>query len=96
MGHKIVEAWTGEKGMELAESENPDLILMDIQLPGINGLDATKKIREMDFGKTVPIVAITSFAMVGDKEKFLASGFDGYIEKPIDPQLIVSQLGKFL
>ncbi|MFZ2199070.1 MAG: response regulator, partial [Thermodesulfovibrionales bacterium] len=83
MGHRVLQADSGEKGVELASREQPDLILMDIQLPGIDGLEATKRIRQ--YGD-IPIIAITSFAMTGDRERLIAAGCNGYIEKPINPE----------
>jgi two-component system, cell cycle response regulator DivK len=96
MGHQVLQAGTGEQGVEVALRESPDLILMDIQLPGISGLEATQRIRGAEPGKAVPIVAITSLAMAGDREKLLAAGCSGYIEKPIDPDLIIEQISAFL
>ena len=93
MGHRVLQADTGEKGIELASREQPDLILMDIQLPGIDGLEATKRIRQ--YGD-VPIIAITSFAMTGDRERLLAAGCNGYIEKPINPETIMGEIAAYL
>ena len=93
MGHCVLQADTGEKGIELALREEPDLILMDIQLPGIDGLEATKRIRQSG---DVPIIAITSFAMTGDRERLLAVGCNGYIEKPINPETIMGQIASYL
>ena len=93
MGHRVLQADTGEKGVELAIGERPDLILMDIQLPGIDGLEATKRIRQ--YGN-VPIIAITSFAMTGDRERLIAAGCNGYIEKPINPETIMGEIAAYL
>jgi len=93
MGHRVLQADTGEKGIELASREQPDLILMDIQLPGIDGLEATKLIRQSG---DVPIIAITSFAMAGDRERLLAAGCNGYIEKPINPETIMGEIAVYL
>jgi CheY-like chemotaxis protein len=95
MGHRVVQARTGEEGVALAMAERPDLILMDIQLPGIDGLETTRRIREAGIGG-VPIIAVTSFAMSGDRERLLAAGCNGYIEKPIDPDTIKDEIGAFL
>ncbi|WP_243373671.1 response regulator [Geotalea sp. SG265] len=95
MGHQVVQAKTGEEGVALAVAERPDLILMDIQLPGIDGLETTKRIREEGI-TAVPIIAVTSFAMSGDRERLLAAGCNGYIEKPIDPGTIKDEIGAFL
>jgi two-component system, cell cycle response regulator DivK len=96
MGHLVLQAVTGEQGVEAAVREVPDLILMDIQLPGIDGFEATTQIRASAAARRVPIVAITSFAMTGDRERLLAAGCNGYIEKPIDPDTIMAQISGFL
>ena len=94
-GHEVIEARSGEEGVELAIKEKPDLILMDIQLPGIDGLEATRRIRESEADKKVPIIALTSYAMTGDKEKAIKAGCTGYIEKPINPNTFISEIEKF-
>ena len=96
MGHRVLRAVTGEEGVAAALRERPDLILMDIQLPGIDGFEATKRIRASEATAGIPIVAITSLAMTGDRERLLAAGCNGYIEKPIDPDTIMSQIAAFL
>jgi CheY-like chemotaxis protein len=95
-GHNIIEAWSGEEGIELAVKEKPDLVLMDIQLSGIDGLEATKKIRESEAEGEIPIVALTSYAMAGDREKALNAGCTGYIEKPINPETFMGEIEKYL
>jgi len=95
-GYEVIEAKTGEEGVELAVKEKPGLILMDIQLPGIDGLEATKKIRSSEADEKIPIVALTSYAMPGDKEKALKAGCTGYIEKPINPKTFLSDIEKYL
>jgi two-component system, cell cycle response regulator DivK len=95
-GYEIIEAGTGEKGVELAIKEKPDLIIMDIQLPGIDGLETTKRIRTSGADGTTPIIALTSYAMTGDREKALEAGCTGYIEKPINPDTILSEIEKYL
>ena len=96
LGHQVIEARDGFDGVKLAISKIPDLILMDIQLPGMDGYMATQKIRENEATKEIPIIAITSYAMVGDKEKTLAAGCTAYIEKPIDPESFTGELNKYL
>jgi CheY-like chemotaxis protein len=96
MGHKVIAAKTGEEGVELALKELPDLILMDIQLPGINGLETTQRIRAAKVGGDVPIIALTSYALVGDREQVLIAGCTGYIEKPINPESIMGEIEKYL
>ncbi|HER23699.1 MAG TPA: response regulator, partial [Candidatus Atribacteria bacterium] len=82
-GYEVLEAKTGEEGIELALKEKPNLIIMDIQLPGIDGLETTKRIRESKEDKGIPIIALTSYAMTGDRERALSAGCNGYLEKPI-------------
>jgi two-component system, cell cycle response regulator DivK len=90
-GYEVIEATSGEDGVRLAHEESPDLILMDLQLPGIDGSEALRQIREADESQ-VPVVAVTAFAMNDDRRRALESGFDGYVEKPISvralPQLV--------
>ncbi len=95
-GYEVIEATTGEAGVELAMKEKPDLILMDIRLPGIDGLEATKRIRESASDGEVPIIAVTSHAMTGDRVKALAAGCTGYIEKPINPEIFMTDIEKYL
>ena len=96
LGHAILEARDGAAGVELAVRERPDLILMDIQLPVLDGYAATRKIREDDRLKSVPIIAVTSYAMVGDREKALKAGCTAYIEKPIQPESFIKELEKYV
>lgn len=83
-GHQAISAMDAEEGIAAARREIPDLILMDIQLPGIDGIAATGILRQDPATRDIKILAVTSFAMKGDEEKILASGFDGYIAKPIN------------
>lgn len=83
-GYETIEAENGERGIKLAKENIPDLILMDIQMPVMDGISALKIIRLDESTKSIPVIAQTSYAMRGDKEKFLAEGFDSYISKPID------------
>jgi len=94
--YEVIEATSGEEGVELAIKERPDLILMDIQLPGIDGLEATKRIRASKADGEIPIIALTSYAMTGDKEKALAAGCTGYIEKPIVPETFIAEIEKYI
>ena len=94
--YEVIEARNGEKGVETAMREKPDLIIMDIQLPGISGLEATKLIRESEINNDISIIALTSYAMVGDREKALNAGCTGYIEKPIDPETFMAEIEKYL
>ena len=95
-GYEVIEAKNGEQGIELAIKEKPDFILMDIQLPtSIDGLEATRKIRESEADRDLPIVAISSYAQTGDIEKALAAGCTGYIEKPINPDTFLAEIEKY-
>lgn len=96
MGHKVISAKTGEEGVVRALKEQPDLILMDIQLPGIDGLETTRRIRASTVNSNIPIVAITSHALTGDRETTLKAGCSGYIEKPINPATIMGEIEKYL
>jgi len=83
-GYTPVEATTGEEAVALAAKHAPDLILMDVQLPGIDGVEALNRIRADDRNPRVSVLALTAQAMRGDRERFLEAGFDGYISKPVD------------
>jgi two-component system, cell cycle response regulator DivK len=95
-GYESVEAITGEEGVEMAESVHPDMVLMDIQLPGIDGYEATRRIRASSADKDLPIIALTSYAMTGDRERALAAGCTGYIEKPLNPDTIIDEIQKYM
>ncbi|MDJ0819671.1 MAG: response regulator [Desulfobacterales bacterium] len=90
--YHTIRAETGYKGVDLALQERPDFILLDIQLPDIMGTEVLKMIRASEIGDSIPIIAVTSYAMAGDREKLLESGCDGYIEKPIDPLAVMNQI----
>ncbi len=83
VGYEVIEAVTGEDGVRLAETERPDLILMDIQLPGMDGLEATAMLKRDHSTGTIPVIALTALAMKGDEERIRAAGCDGYIAKPM-------------
>jgi two-component system, cell cycle response regulator DivK len=83
-GFRTLEAETATAAITLAEQRVPDLILMDIQLPDMDGVTALGRLREMGTTTSIPVVALTAFAMAGDRERLLAAGFDGYLAKPID------------
>ncbi|MEO6066691.1 MAG: response regulator [Gemmatimonadota bacterium] len=82
-GHAVLAAKDAETGLTLAREEHPDLILMDIQLPGMDGLEATGLLKRDDATRAIPIIALTSLAMKGDEERIRAAGCDGYIAKPL-------------
>jgi len=83
-GYAIIEAETGEEGIRLAKERVPRLILMDIQLPGIDGIEALRQIRAYDATRTIPIIAVTASAMDRDRQQIMAAGFDGYQSKPLN------------
>ena len=95
-GFAVVSASDGASGIELAQQTLPDLILLDIQLPMMDGYAVARALRTIESLKLTPIVAVTSYAMVGDREKCLAAGCNGYIEKPINPETFVAEVSIFL
>ena len=82
-GFRTLEASGGVEGLSLAVEHRPDLILMDIRMPDLNGIEVARRLREDERTAAIPVVALTSSTMKGDRERFLADGFDGYLEKPI-------------
>jgi CheY-like chemotaxis protein len=91
-GYKTLQATTGLQGLDMALRQKPDFIILDIQLPDSDGTEVLRRMRGSEIGHTIPIIAMTSFAMAGDRERLLKAGYDGYIEKPIDPQRVISQI----
>jgi two-component system, cell cycle response regulator DivK len=83
-GYTILEAETGEDGVRLAKERQPRLVLMDIQLPGINGIEALRQLRADDTTRSIPVVAVTASAMDRDRQTIMAAGFDGYQSKPLN------------
>jgi CheY-like chemotaxis protein len=94
--YQIVEAVNAEQGLNLARTSQPDLILMDIQLPGIDGLTATRRIKADPDLKHIPVVGLSSYAMQGDKEQAIKAGCSGYITKPIDTRAFLKTLSEYL
>jgi len=95
-GYGVISAENGQLGIELARENRPDLILLDIQLPILDGYAVAAILRGLESMRGIPIIAVTSYAMVGDREQALAAGCNGYIEKPIDPDTFVKQVEGFL
>ncbi len=95
-GYKTLQAEDGRTGIALALKEEPDFVILDIQLPDMNGMDVVKAIRKSERIKNTPVIAITSYAVEGDRERMLSGGCDGYIEKPIDPVNIIKQIREIL
>ena len=96
LGYGTLEADNAEDGLELARSHRPELILMDVQLPGMDGVDALARLRADPDTAALVVVALTAFAMKEDRERFLAVGFDGYLEKPLDVRQFPGQVAAFL
>ena len=84
LGFEMVVAVDGEQGVAMAETEAPDLILMDLRLPGIDGWEATRRLKAAPETKAIPVIALSAYAMAGDREKALAAGCDDYVTKPVD------------
>jgi two-component system cell cycle response regulator DivK len=96
VGYEIIEAVTGEDGVTAAASHVPDLILMDIQLPGLDGYEATRRIRANAALPHIPIIAVTSYALSGDDVKAYEAGCDGYVSKPFSPRALLARIREFL
>jgi two-component system, cell cycle response regulator DivK len=95
-GYQLIEAMDGEEGVRLAERERPDLILMDIQLPIVDGYEATRRIKGSAELKSIPIIAVTSYALSGDEAKARAAGCDGYVTKPFSPRALLAKVREYL
>ena len=95
-GYHVVAATTGEDGARLAGEVEPDLILMDLQLPGIDGTEALRRIRSTAQGVSVPVLAVTAFAMDADRSRALDCGFDGYVQKPLNVRDLLRQVRDIL
>lgn len=95
-GYEVIEATTGEEAMNYLKDQKPDLILMDIQLPHTDGLELTRKIKSTEATSDIPIVAVTAYAMKGDRERILEAGCDGYISKPINTREVPLVIAKIL
>jgi two-component system cell cycle response regulator DivK len=94
-GFRTLEARSGGEGVSLAAEHLPDVILMDIRLPDMDGTAALRQLKEQERTAQIPVVAVTSFAMKGDREQFLAEGFDGYLEKPISVRELGEQVRSY-
>jgi two-component system, cell cycle response regulator DivK len=95
-GYDLLEATDGAAGVALAQKERPDLVLMDIQLPEMDGYEATRRIRAIPELAKVPIIAVTSYALSGDDAKALAAGCDSYVAKPFSPRQLLAKIREFL
>jgi two-component system, cell cycle response regulator DivK len=95
-GHEILETRDGIEALKLARQHHPDLILMDIQLPEVSGLEVTRWLKEDDDLRSIPVIAVTAFAMKGDEEKIRSGGCEAYIAKPISVSNFLDTIGRFL
>jgi two-component system, cell cycle response regulator DivK len=95
-GYSVVEACDGQEALNVIEQTNPDLLLLDIGMPVLDGFALIRKIRETSRLATLPVVAVTAYAMQGDRDKILNSGFDGYLSKPIDAIALAAELERLL
>jgi CheY-like chemotaxis protein len=91
-GYRVLEAGDAEHGIAIARDHSPDLILMDIQLPGIDGVEALARLRADELTARIPVVALTALAMKEDRERFMSAGFDGYLEKPLSVPALADQV----
>jgi CheY-like chemotaxis protein len=94
--YHVIEAVNGQEGLELAERERPELILMDLSLPVIDGWEATRRLKANDDLRSIPVIALTAHAMKGDEEKALAVGCDDYLVKPLDEDELMARIAKYL
>lgn len=95
-GHQVAEAVSGEQALEQAAQARPDLILMDLNLSGMSGFEATRRLKQDPALRRVPVVALTAYAMVGDRERALECGCDGYLSKPVDVRRLSEQVEAYL
>lgn len=95
-GYELLEAEDAEAGLRMAAEQRPELILMDLQLPGMDGITARKKLKENQETRDIKVIAVTSFAMKDDREKALAAGFEDFVSKPIDTEQIIETIKKQL
>jgi two-component system cell cycle response regulator DivK len=96
VGFEMLEAWDGEQGVAMAQSQRPDLILMDIQLPGLDGYEATRRIKADPALKAIPIIVVTSYALSGDGDKAREAGCDDYVTKPYSPRQLLAKIREHL
>lgn len=95
-GYDVIEAQSGEEGVRAAQADPPDLVLLDLQLPGIDGTETLRRLRKGPLARDVPVVAVTASAMAEDRERATLAGFDGYVEKPISVRELPGQIEAFL
>ena len=95
-GYEPIEAVTGEEGLILAETHRPELILMDIQLPGMDGYETTRRIKANPALRQIPVIAVTSYALSGDEVKAMEAGCDTYVTKPFSPRALLAKIREYL
>src|SRR5213593_4843674 len=95
-GHTVLPHDDGEGAVDLVREQRPDLVICDIQLPGIDGCEIARQLKADPRVAEIPLIAVTAYAMVGDRDKLLDAGFDGYLSKPIEPSRFVSQIQEYL
>jgi two-component system cell cycle response regulator DivK len=95
-GYEVIEATTGEDAVAFAESQAPDLILMDIQLPGIDGYEATRRIKANPRLRQIPLIVVTSYALSGDDAKAYSAGANAYVSKPFSPRALLAKVREYL
>jgi two-component system cell cycle response regulator DivK len=96
VGYEVIEAVSGEDGIRMAETQAPDLILMDIQLTGLDGYEATRRIKANAALRQIPIIAVTSYALSGDDASAFEAGCDAYVSKPFSPRALLAKIREFL
>jgi two-component system cell cycle response regulator DivK len=94
-GYRTLEATTGSEVVELAAEHTPDLVLMDIQMPDVDGVEALRRLRADERTAAIPVLAVTAQAMQGDRERFLAQGFDGYLSKPVNVRELIGTVRRY-
>jgi len=95
-GHEVIQARSGREGIELARVHRPDLVILDIQLPEMDGYAVASELKSSSDTSDIPIIAVTSYAMIGDRERILKAGCEGYIEKPINPETFIHEVEQHL
>ncbi len=95
-GYRVVQAITGIEGVTMAETHAPDLIVMDVMLPGMDGYEATRRIKENSTLRQVPVIAVTSHALAGEEERAAEAGCDAYFAKPVSPRVLLGKIREFI
>jgi two-component system, cell cycle response regulator DivK len=96
VGYRVIEARDGEEGIQRAQQERPDIVLMDISIPKVDGWEATRRLKADEGTRSIPVIALTAHALEEDRQRALNVGCDGYLAKPIEPRRVVEEVGRFL